>query len=358
MTKPGGWGFQFSETECDLRHFTLDSHGAQELPLPDLSATVAPPKSKCPTVQMLESRGGYSAGIRATRDFVESTCRLWDIPLDFIRKVEKPGSLPWFSFLLEEGTSLSDSPHATAVNLCFRWGPGHSNFVLFFGRFDVQTSTLRAFLSSKEVLEFPTALELLNANLQAIQEHPLTLFAFFMESCERYVDTKAQVYNTRMLGIGRSLRVLDDEWLESWNIKPSKSANRSSAIYGAYDSANWLNKNCLELIAIGREYLKFAEQLEASGRNCSLPRDDVRDVVLRAELHAHMLAYILRMLDCQSSFYNNLLSSSNNRLSLNIAIANQRDSLSIKTVTYLTMVFLPATFVSAIFSTTVFDFQK
>jgi len=29
------------------------------------------------------------------------------------------GLLPWFSFLLEEGTSLSDSPHVKAVNICF-----------------------------------------------------------------------------------------------------------------------------------------------------------------------------------------------------------------------------------------------
>jgi Mg2+ and Co2+ transporter CorA len=113
------------------------------------------------------------------------------------------------------------------------------------------------------------------------------------------------------------------------------------------------------LINVGEQFLKLASQLEVS-HHISIPKEEVQDVVHRAELHIHMLAYLERMLNSQFSYYSNLLVQEEfkstmiiSKSSKDIAAASQRDSLSMKTVSYLTMAFLPATFVSAIFSTTI-----
>jgi len=78
-----------------------------------------------------------------------------------------------------------------------------------------------------------------------------------------------------------------------------------------------------------------------------------------------MLQYIKRMVRSQFDSYNNLLAREESEhsaiiseASAGIAKASYRDSLSMKTISYLTMVFFPITFVSAIFSTSIFDFQQ
>ncbi|KAB5569961.1 hypothetical protein GE09DRAFT_1270680 [Coniochaeta sp. 2T2.1] len=314
-------------------------------------------------VQILESRGGDCAGFQASRGYVEVVCEAWSIPAAFLRQVVKPGALPCFAYLLEKQATGG----LEAVNVCFRWGPGHSNFLIFFGRFDSGESTLMAFVSSRDIIHQPSILDLLTNHAEELADHPLRLFGLLLEQCERYVDTHAQERNRRMLAIARSLRVVDDAWLQSWNIKPSDYATNSSGIYGAYDSTNWLLKNCGELVEIGKAYLKLVDRVEATTTDkkvSSLPREDVQSVVHRAALHAELLGYVAKMLESQFGFYSNLLQQEQfsllmgiSRSSKNIAVAAQRDSISMKTVSYLTMVFLPATFVSAICSTTVFDFQ-
>jgi Mg2+ and Co2+ transporter CorA len=71
-----------------------------------------------------------------------------------------------------------------------------------------------------------------------------------------------------------------------------------------------------------------------------------------------MLLFLERMLRSQFDSYNNFLARKESKYSARIAEASYNDSLSMKTISYLTMVFFPITFVSAIFSTSIFDFQQ
>lgn len=118
------------------------------------------------------------------------------------------------------------------------------------------------------------------------------------------------------------------------------------------------------LIEIGKQYLSAMEAVNKAFRE-QLPTDLVRAVVHRTQLHNHAFTYLekhFRMLFTHQ--YNHLMQQDTeatirlSNASRDIAIATQKDSMSMKTVAYLTFVFLPVNFVSAIFSTTVFDFQN
>lgn len=366
MAKPGGWnkeGLQFNEINNELKFFILVGQGAEELPLDILSSKHASISTKVndASIQLLESRDPprldryLAAGVRAPKSFVETVCRLWEIPMDFLVKARRPGALPWFSHQAEEesGSDTTTSLRLKALNFCFRWGPGHDGFVIMFGRYDIQKATLKAFLSSRTVIGDVTVPDLFNGHSDELRRQPLRLLGLLMGVCEFYVDMEAQEQNKRSLEVGGILGVRDD-WLKGWHIEPCSSLdlNESKAIYAAYDSTNWLNKSCEELISIGKQYLSLIAHLERR-YSVNLPQEEVQDLVHRAELHGHLLKYLERMLRSQFDSYSNLLareeskhSAAISETSTNIARASYEDSLSMKTISYLTMVFFPITFVS------------
>ena len=366
MASPGGWnlkGLDFSQTETQVRVFMLGTGGAEEVPLDTInpeSESAHETALKQPVILVLESRGGNCVGFQAPRDFIQRTGQAWGMPPHFLGMIQKPGSLPLFAHLVEESQQ-----GIKAINLGFRWGPGHSNFLVFFCRFEPENSTLRAFLSSRDVLQCPSVLDLMASEEDVLREHPLELFSLLIDSCRQYVDCDAQKENKRMIEIGISLQVMDKQWASGWGFKAvNPSANMSSTIYHAMNSVAWLKKNCCELIDIGQHYVDFANGVRGAYRQ-RIPKDGVHDVVLRAGHHRHMLAFLETMLASQFNFHSNLLMQHEaqstlaiSKASQNIAAASQKDALSMKTVSYLTLVFLPATFVSAIFSTTIFDFQN
>jgi len=367
--KPGGWnknGLQFNDDTNELRFFVLGSQGAEELPLDAATSEVPLISTKVnkTRIQLLESRDvssppkNLAVGIRATESFVQSTCRQWNISADFLDKVRRPGALAWFSSQVEEARyDTTGPPKMKALEVCFRWGEGHNVFVVIFCRYDLQNLTFKGFLSSRTVMGDVSVLELLNRHAHPLFEQPLRFLGFLMGLCESFVDTDAQEQNKKNLEIGGILGIQDLKWLKSWHIEPIDSLDKSKAIYAAYDSTNWLNKSCEELISIGKQYLALVECAK-SRYNVTIPRQEVQDAVHRAELHTYMLQYLERMLRSQFDSYNNLLAREESKRSEMIAEASHEDSLSMKTISYLTMIFFPITFVSAIFSTTIFDFQQ
>jgi hypothetical protein len=363
MASPGGWnanGLGFSNENANIRVF-ID--GAEQVPLAkffsDLAQEVSDKETK---LLVLESccRKESCVGFGATRELVERVCQSWGVPLSFLRRIMKAGSLPCFVHLAEikQEPLAEENQESSALNLGFRWGEGHDVWMVVFGRFDLQSSTLRLFVSSQHILGSSKLLDLMTRESCLLQENPLEIFGLLLESCGRYVDEKAQHCNRVMLAMANSLEVADRNWLKSWNIKPTAdSVNKSTAIYRAIDATRWLKKNSQQLIEIGKRYLDLATDLR-SLYHYTIPKDEVHDIVHRIELNHHMLVYVERMLESQFHFHNNLLAKEEARQTGKIAVAGQRDSLSMKTVSYLTMFFLPATFVSAVFSTTVFNFQN
>ncbi|KAF2460461.1 hypothetical protein BDY21DRAFT_335495 [Lineolata rhizophorae] len=101
----------------------------------------------------------------------------------------------------------------------------------------------------------------------------------------------------------------------------------------------------------------------------ALPRyhsiKELEDMGRRLDLILYDLADFNRRLHCEESVLYNLISQRDNQTNIQLAAssrdvaeATRSDSRAMKTISMMTLVFLPATFVSSVFSTTVFDFQN
>ncbi|KIW93524.1 uncharacterized protein Z519_06129 [Cladophialophora bantiana CBS 173.52] len=89
----------------------------------------------------------------------------------------------------------------------------------------------------------------------------------------------------------------------------------------------------------------------------------VHDILRRLECQKGTVEFWVRVTQNQSPVLFNLINQRDSRLNYSvaqsarqIAAASKRDSSAMKTISILTLIFLPGTFVSAIFSTTIFDF--
>ena len=92
--------------------------------------------------------------------------------------------------------------------------------------------------------------------------------------------------------------------------------------------------------------------------NWRYAQKDLRDVIRRADINLHEIDYVHLKIPTQFSVIYNQIVQRDSQLNYEIAKASKRDSSAMKTISTLTLPFLPVTFVSAGFSTTVFDFQN
>jgi Mg2+ and Co2+ transporter CorA len=75
-----------------------------------------------------------------------------------------------------------------------------------------------------------------------------------------------------------------------------------------------------------------------------MPTHLVEGAIFRTELHAELLRYLQNIINMQFTHQYNHTA--------------QEDAEATKTISYLTLIFLPSTFVCAVFSTTIFNFQN
>ena len=153
----------------------------------------------------------------------------------------------------------------------------------------------------------------------------------------------------------------EEGWYEcpecGWDIKTGDSGNKSTAIYQIIDHTRWLQKNNQQLTDIGNRYLRVIRDLNDL-YHCAIRGDHVENGMHRIETNYHMTVYIERMAESQFQFQSSLLAQQEAIGASMIAEASLLDALSMETAAYLTMVFLPVTVVSAIFSTSIFDSEN
>jgi hypothetical protein len=384
MASPGGWmssGPAYS-TENNLRYCRLLYNQVETLSTEAfLSASGLPDNESTRTssIHILESCGGVElsgekvvVGFNAPRNFVMEACSQWRIPSSFVQSILKPGSLPRFEY------SLELSP-LKAINIGFRWGSGHDNFIIAFGRYEVATSSLNMMLSWRDILDykaldcnmldFCSVSDLMKAKQSELQRSPLLLIGFLLECCQQYTDLKAQQYDIQMLETGQLLKDMYTQnmtkWVIGWEIEAIQQSERKiDLIYANHSDACWVMKSCKELIHIGKQYLQLTDELRRT-YHYEIPQNLVQSVVHCTELRAPFFDYLEKMNTAQLSCQKNNLVEEETRLSRQIAedlkrIANasKRDSEAMKTISGLTLFFLPATFVSAVFSAGVFNLQN
>lgn len=353
------------------------------------------------------------------RDF-QSVCSRWGFSRHFRERMARAGALPRFEYALDEperedydhqhddddegndkGDDKGEEPsrhgrhQLNALEIGFSWGPGHGNFVVALGKYSFVTRTLHLFLSSNGVLEdsgwisnssissdllgHQSISSLISLHKATLRKNPLTLMPLLLECCERLMDIKAQRYNLRMLQIGTAIEALYPtafaDWFKSWRLNSSAGSEQNALLFDCYNDVKWSEKNCRELLGIAERYLWLAEELEKicherqrqqqqrqvtrrARVQTLLPQELVRSVHHRTSDHSHMLEYLENMITTQFNVQYNHLVQKDAEVSIQISRATKKDGESMKTIAYLTLFFLPVTFVCAIFSTTVFNFEN
>ena len=179
-------------------------------------------------------------GFNAPRKFVMAACSQWGMPFSFVQHILKPGSLLRFEYSLELSSPSVNRSQLKAINIGFRWGSGHSNFIVVFGRYDVVTSSLNMILSWKDILDykalgcnlldFDSVSDLMKANKSELQHSPLLIIGFLLECCQEYSELRAQQYDHQMLGNGKLLKDIYTEsmakWVHRWEIRATQQSER------------------------------------------------------------------------------------------------------------------------------------
>jgi hypothetical protein len=385
MAGPGGWsttGPNFSH-ENNLQFFRSDDNSAlEEVPFRDLNI-----EDKYPTIEAsdsrqvlaLESRSSRLVGFDAPESFVSSICTKWKIPRRFLDKIFSPGSLSRLDYLLETSQSSDGGDVLSGVNIGFRWGAGHSNHVIVLGRFEVASSRLRLILSSRDLLDLqsfryqqphshsPAAKAALLAGER--WEHPMDIFGHLLLHCERYVDLISQESNIEILQTGKTLESLYSpqltHWTSTWNIQPKDgSQKKMDSLFECYNDVTWGEKGCKELIDLCERYQWLAKLLEDKYK-FAIPIDLVNEVAHRVGIHGHFYTYLQKVVTTHFTYQYHHFARKDAEATIRISDASrqiaeaaQQDSSSMKTIAYLTLGFLPVTFICALFSTSVVNFEN
>jgi hypothetical protein len=379
---PGGWsttGLKFSNTN-NLR-FLQSSNGVfEELPfatltLEDQFTSIA--ASEHHQVLVLESANTSSVGFGAPESFIRSVASQWKVPGTFLQRILGPGSLSRLDYVIESTPSNDSHQALSAISIGFRWGAGHSNHIIAFGRLDLSNAHLRLFLSSRDILDVqffgtPKPLRAAQEAVVAAAEpwrHPLDLFGLLLLRCEKYVDLISQESNIEMLQLGRSLDSFYSpymtQWTTRWNISPRNDSPRKiDALFGVYNDVTWGQKGCTELLDICQRYQQLTDLLETKYA-LTLPRDFVDEASHRIGMHGHFYNYLEKAIETQFTHQYHYFAQKDAEATLQIADASRQiaeatrqDSSSMKTVAYLTLAFLPITAVCAFFSTSIMNFQN
>lgn len=92
-------------------------------------------------------------------------------------------------------------------------------------------------------------------------------------------------------------------------------------------------------------------------RPCHDIKESIGNYYNLANNQIHHCQCLLRRVDWQMNVLYSLIAQRDNRINLEIAASNKQDGFAMKTISIMTIVFLPGTFISSFFSMSMFDWQ-
>jgi len=195
----------------------------------------------------------------------------------------------------------------------------------------------------------------LRRNASSLEEAPFliasTVLSFFQHELFRYVKWRQELYNMESrLGVTRDADILQSSGYATvsfdydrlnadlaWLARRSAESTLSASTM--LDHANGL----LRLAEVCEAYSSDTSSSQDSLAKTSEMREEIQSTIQRAEL-------FLKNMKMVDDVLQSLRAVLYNRIS-------KHDSESMKTIAVVTLFFLPATFVSSIFSTGIFDFH-
>lgn len=315
--------------------------------------------------QALEVKIGTGSG-QITTPFSISSKKFTSVSTEFgfsqsfLQKVVTKAPIFEYQFTFPELTKTYSPP--SYLEIAMSTFENDSFFCLLRYNMKEKSSKVLIFLKDMDHLkERPLDPEYLSAWFTAkeviLQRHPLiilnVIFEFIQREAHQYVRWRVELYGLEArLGVtrdGTSLRsggysgtdhdfallnadlaglakkFADTELSASTILEHAKAFQRLVDLCEQYEASN------------------AAEQSQSARPIISEQKEEIQATIIRAELYLYNMKMTHQMLQSLSAVLYNRI--------------NKQDTDSMKTIAVVTLVFLPATFVSAIFSTGIFNFH-
>jgi len=345
-----------------------------------------PPEHDCAVLNANEILIASGWGVRAspltiTFDDFLVLCYSWKISPKVLEaiipyNVELPN---FFEYHLEEGAFVGNSDtQLCALHLAFKLDLRRHEYIMCIVRYDIHKRQMKALLFQCGVVgthKHGTPIsdsydEVLQDSLEALGRDPLQLVQFILKRymsrlIENFSRVCRQLYSTEgMIGVTTRAR-----WLlsEGYTLHSKDYDDIGAKLYMNQIDITRLMICCSTLRVFAEQFQEIVNQirhLSASSTSSNhydqfyKQRSETESMIQRLALIKLELEYAQNRLNTQFNILYNLTTQRDSRLQLTIAEAAKRDSSTMRAISILTLVFLPATFVSTVFSTSIFDFQK
>lgn len=377
---PLGRMFVFEE-ETRVQHFTITSNGVTQA---KSSAERWGPKvgvSRDSTNNAefhLVVGNGYGAKgepMTITLSDLTDLCATWQFSPQLMKKCDRAFQ-ELFEYHLEELPAVPDdattpptSTESTKIlHVALRKADENGYFCLL--RYDLNSpGTARCLIMTDSVDEIEEAVEILRKNAANILSSPTLVVSLLLANSCNQVCRSLHWYRDQAFALTSRLGVMGTDFRkfltgQGFTVNPDRSYSALNVdIYALqYALTEGQMKNSALVVLV--DSVRFVLESEVGEAHSSSAFQTVNDILRRCELNRVRIDFWLRISQNQSTVLYNMINQRDSRLNFSvarssrqIAAASRRDSSAMKTISILTLVFLPGTFISAIFSTTIFDFS-
>ena len=309
-----------------------------------------------------EGSGQRNAPFCVTSDEFVSICNEIGFSQPFLRKLF--AKAPIFEYRFDSLDSSGSSTAPSHLEIAMANYENDSFFCLFRYNINERTSPCMLFLKvldrrreSESPLLPDDLLVWLVENEEMLQRNPLLILNIILQfvqyEAQEYVRGRLELYNLESrLGVTREGEYLKqggygavdfDFTLLNADLAGvvKKMANTELSTSVIVDHAKSLHR----LVGLCEDFeaLKSQDKAQAARPIVSEQREEIQSTIIRGELYLKNIKMTQDVLQSLSAVLYNRI--------------NKQDSDSMKTIAVVTLVFLPATFVSAIFSTGIFNFH-
>ena len=325
--------------------------------------------------------GNIASPLTITSDDFLVLCQKWNISPKILEAITPfHAELPnFFEYHIEQrNPAHKNDTQPCVLHLALKLDLRRRAYIMCIVRYDILNGQIKALIMDSGVLKrhnhgipIPDSYnEVMQDNLEALSYDPLQLVHLLLEKFKsRFLDDFAlvckQIFATEgMIGVTKRAR-----WLlkEGYAIRSNDYDDISAKLYKNQVDISRLMKTCSTLRVFAEQFQEIVDQtrhlpITSSSSNLDdgiyKQRSQTESMIKRLISVNFELEYAQNRLTSQFDILYNLTSQRDSRLQLTIAEAAKRDSSTMRAISILTLVFLPATFVSTVFSTSVFDFQK
>ena len=311
-------------------------------------------------VMVGEGSGQMSSPFSVTAQAFSRKCSEIGFSRPFLDKLVSRSSLFEYKFVFPESTdSTATALSPSHLEVAIANFENDSFFCLVrYGLVDRKSDCL-LFLKTgdhlkKDLITAADFIPWLDNNQEILQRHPLLILnvvlAFIQDRAHDFLRWRLELYDMESrLGVTRDGNYLRSSGYAAidhdFTLLNADLAGIAKKVADTELSASTVHEHAKSL----QRLVGICEDLQSSSNNHSVPRifceqrEEIQSTIIRAELY-------LKHMKMSQDVLQSLTAVLYNRIS-------KQDTDSMKTIAVVTLVFLPATFISAIFSTGIFNFH-